>query len=127
MEVLAWMIDSWIRYLAEGDEDGFAFAFSVCLYICVTSSRPSSHCLIFLPIYPPLPLLPIKRINDICTIRQKAIPIRIIPHHLLSVPGTRRPRAILHINHIEAFEIRVDQVAPDTLVAVHAAYKKRGG
>jgi hypothetical protein len=72
----------------------------------------------------PLPLL-LQRLDDIRAIRQKPIPISIIPDHLLRIPRARRAGAILDIHDIKALEICIDQITPDALVAVHAANKQR--
>ena len=81
------------------------------------STLPGSH--------PPSLLLPLKRLNNKSTIRHETIQIGIIPHHLLSIPRTRRRRAVLDVHDIIALKECIDQSAPNALVAVDAAEEER--
>lgn len=66
-------------------------------------------------------LLLLQRINNLCTIRQKPIEIRIVSRHLLCVPGTGCCSAVFDVDDVKAFEEGVYESRPDALVAVDAA------
>ena len=53
------------------------------------------------------------------------IKISIVPHHLLGSPRTRRSGTVLDVDDVKAFEIGIDERAPDALVAVHASDEQR--